>query len=511
MALNKQINARQQQKHDIEANWILAGNNGFVPLNGEIIVYDKDDNYDFQRVKIGDGVTDVNALKFVNQADWNASEGKPGHVLNRTHWVEDTRVTVLSSAVDYSNNNSGLIPTPFELIIGEEYTVEFGNIKFTATAINGKEISGTFSGCGALVNSEKDFLVIDTSKNSGYDNLGIYGVVDTPEGERASFIKICQGDLKIHKLDTKFLPDGVPYAVGTDLKEILSEATLTTTEDDSGMFLITTPITLTVGERYTIKLNGTEYQGTAVEYTEDGITNVMLTNDGTDMTTGAGAVFVLAILPSETATEDGVYAYLIVMSGETSVTMALYHGAREVRKLDNRCLDLEWLPVIDKAYLIPEQTVSAVDTAPDGSYMAVVKTNPEWDGSFSVSERTPLTISFQGMDFPAVGGGTMDGDFITPEAGGFYFTGFNDSWAIIVPSPGTYTISVSDPAQSAYNKIPEEFLPDSTATKEYVDEAIATITMTETTSVVIKSSTPGSTKKFKITVDDTGTLTVTEI
>lgn len=59
------INTRIQLKHDIEANWLQA--TGFTPLDGELIIYDKDDNYSYERVKMGDGVTNVNALPFTKE------------------------------------------------------------------------------------------------------------------------------------------------------------------------------------------------------------------------------------------------------------------------------------------------------------------------------------------------------------------------------------------------------------------------------------------------------------
>ena len=69
----KLLNSRTQQKHDIEANWIKAEN--FIPKAGEIIVYDAETgndalpenrNYhiDYVRIKIGDGVTNINSLLF---------------------------------------------------------------------------------------------------------------------------------------------------------------------------------------------------------------------------------------------------------------------------------------------------------------------------------------------------------------------------------------------------------------------------------------------------------------
>ena len=58
----KNIKSRVIQKHDTEANWNLAIN--FIPKQGELIVYDKDSIYNYERFKIGDGVTNVNALPF---------------------------------------------------------------------------------------------------------------------------------------------------------------------------------------------------------------------------------------------------------------------------------------------------------------------------------------------------------------------------------------------------------------------------------------------------------------
>lgn len=65
----KTIQTRVQNKHDTEENWGKAS--GFIPLMGEIIIYDPDlDNedpskrYPGVRVKIGDGETPVNSLPF---------------------------------------------------------------------------------------------------------------------------------------------------------------------------------------------------------------------------------------------------------------------------------------------------------------------------------------------------------------------------------------------------------------------------------------------------------------
>lgn len=59
---NQEFYSRIIHKHDTEENWIKAVN--FIPKQGEIIIYDKDDNYNYERMKIGDGTSKVNDLPF---------------------------------------------------------------------------------------------------------------------------------------------------------------------------------------------------------------------------------------------------------------------------------------------------------------------------------------------------------------------------------------------------------------------------------------------------------------
>ena len=80
---NKNLKARIQHKHDLEANWNKAEN--FIPLPGELIIYDKEVDsegnvlelpttrttpFDYERFKIGDGVTTVSNLPFASFLFW---------------------------------------------------------------------------------------------------------------------------------------------------------------------------------------------------------------------------------------------------------------------------------------------------------------------------------------------------------------------------------------------------------------------------------------------------------
>ena len=69
MATEKVIQSRLVNKHDVEVNWNRAKT--FVPKAGEIIVYDIDDTYSYERFKLGDGKTVVGELPFYLENELN--------------------------------------------------------------------------------------------------------------------------------------------------------------------------------------------------------------------------------------------------------------------------------------------------------------------------------------------------------------------------------------------------------------------------------------------------------
>lgn len=71
---DKTLKARVINKHEREADWSAA--TGFTPWLGEVIVYDPDDNHSYSRLKIGDGVTNVNELPFINENKVDKVDGK---------------------------------------------------------------------------------------------------------------------------------------------------------------------------------------------------------------------------------------------------------------------------------------------------------------------------------------------------------------------------------------------------------------------------------------------------
>lgn len=104
-------NIRIINKHDTEANWLKA--TGFIPKKGEIIVYDKDSTYNYERFKIGDGSTVVSSLPFADANKVDKVSGK-GLSTNDYTTVEKTKLaniadgankTVVDGALSASSTN----------------------------------------------------------------------------------------------------------------------------------------------------------------------------------------------------------------------------------------------------------------------------------------------------------------------------------------------------------------------------------------------------------------------
>ena len=75
---NNTIKTRIRLKSDTEANWNKAGprdgSAGFVPLQGELIVYSADATHPFSRLKVGDGSTNIVNLPFIDAGTLNGEE-----------------------------------------------------------------------------------------------------------------------------------------------------------------------------------------------------------------------------------------------------------------------------------------------------------------------------------------------------------------------------------------------------------------------------------------------------
>ena len=75
---NNTIFTRVQSKSDTEINWNKVApqgsSPGFIPLQGEIIIYLPDSSHSYSRLKVGDGRTNVVNLPFIDAGTLNGDE-----------------------------------------------------------------------------------------------------------------------------------------------------------------------------------------------------------------------------------------------------------------------------------------------------------------------------------------------------------------------------------------------------------------------------------------------------
>lgn len=146
--------------------------------------------------------------------DWNAVLGAPGHILNRTHWVDVTKGEEIPVSGSWNNNNGTedtfSFLTPINLEAGKSYVVEWNGVEYQCTAIEieYQGISAVGIGNTLLIGGE------DTG-----EPFGILGLPDADDAGETVWIAVAvtpgavpfyiyHGTEVVHKLDAKYLPDG---------------------------------------------------------------------------------------------------------------------------------------------------------------------------------------------------------------------------------------------------------------------------------------------------------------
>ena len=113
------IYSRIQLKNDSELNW--NNNENFIPLKGEAIIYNTDNSYDYYRAKIGNGINNIENIKFLSgpQTDWNINDEKdPSFIKNKPFFGtasekdideiilnESLNLPTSTAVINYFNNN----------------------------------------------------------------------------------------------------------------------------------------------------------------------------------------------------------------------------------------------------------------------------------------------------------------------------------------------------------------------------------------------------------------------
>lgn len=243
---NKTYQGRIVQKHDSSANWAKATN--FIPLKGEIIIYD-----DLNKIKIGDGITKVNDLKF-SSSNGFPEGGTTGDALVKDtdggKWETPIEATLVSLPIGILKSDGTTIS---KAVAGTDYAAAPN--KYTFTVTNATQSTFTipfdFEDSGALTVFYNGVMMKETENytisgktislvgfNAEKDDyitvMGIEGVASINVDEKVAIIQKAVSDAettintKVNKalstIDDKLatIPDDVTQAVYKNKSNIMT-------------------------------------------------------------------------------------------------------------------------------------------------------------------------------------------------------------------------------------------------------------------------------------------------
>ena len=166
MAEKKLNNIRVINKHDTEANWAKA--TGFIPKQGEIIIYDKDSTHSYERFKIGDGSTVVSSLPFADNNKVDKVAGK-GLSTNDYTTTEKNKLAGIETGANKTEVDSALSATSTNPVQNKVVNSEISNLKSLIGDTNVSEqiANSQLVYVGPNAPTDPNILVwINTSKDS---------------------------------------------------------------------------------------------------------------------------------------------------------------------------------------------------------------------------------------------------------------------------------------------------------------------------------------------------------
>ena len=285
---------------------------------------------------------EVGQLIVVESVD---TDGQPikWRAVDRTHYKEviGQDVAVLAeTSVRFTNSTatvSGFVAGAIKE--GLTYTVNWNGTEYPCKAYldDGIVHLGNSALAGGSVTTSDPFCIVGAGATCM--------VFKNTENTETITLKVDGVALVVyHKLPQEYLPDGVPYCIEGNMVEVLPETTIATEEDMAAL----PSLGLMAGNDYVVGINGSEYTCTAFILNAEGLTGVALGNTLAIGGEDNGYPFIIADLSPETAAQAGLYVIIQPITEELTSPLAVsIHGkAAQLRKLDNRCLDMDYLGAV---------------------------------------------------------------------------------------------------------------------------------------------------------------------
>lgn len=318
----KVLSSRIVHKHDSAQHWNLAKN--FVPKQGELIVYDIDSEHSYERIKIGDGVQNVNTLPFVDDA------------------LRATLVALIDAVDDKVDAVSTLVgdtavSTQIEEAVSDKADIAAGVYAVTATSTDGVAYAATVPGITALVSGASFIMIPGRVSNSVAPTINVNGLGAKPIMRRLSNMSTSlQNGYTVNWLTegkpftlvydgTTWIIEGLTKPVGADIYGPVAKAKA----DEDGNVIAETYVTIASLRAMqpriaTVDLPASRWLGTKSPYSQVVNISGITENSQVDLTPSIEQleIFYEKDLGFVTENEDGIVTvYAIGQKPENDYTM----------------------------------------------------------------------------------------------------------------------------------------------------------------------------------------------
>lgn len=232
----KTLQTRIQLKHDTNANWTTAGNNGFIPLAGEVIVYDDLG----PKVKIGNGTTNVNDLSWVALTPQEVNNGL---ALKVSKAGDTMGGELIFNGGDKSGGSKIVLETGKGQITNSGTQTLFGFTAASTIAVGHSSYILAMRGSGSKPKYNSKDIALQEDVDAKVAKAG-----DIMTGR----LQINMSNPHIHMKDTEYSTDWYFQAHQDQLAFGPTFATAVKTDKNGNM---TVPGTVTVGNKVTMQYN----------------------------------------------------------------------------------------------------------------------------------------------------------------------------------------------------------------------------------------------------------------
>lgn len=303
--------------------------------------------------------------KYIKDMYYTEGGGNGAEILPETTSIEsnfDPNLnpdTLYSMTIDDQTylSYTGLLP----IKANETYTVRWNGVEYvcTATEVTDNGITACVIGnVGALtggISTGEPFVLVFFPELM--DGVGVNGYVF--DGSTTVTLSIRESEGTIHHIPPKYIKD-MYYTEGEGVgKTILTVTTVELEPEeqdpDESVAISTGAIydvlNLEIGKTYTVTWNGVKYKSLCHDLQPITGQPFVVLGDLPELgLSGTEEPYIIMAVPPELVENAGFGAMVADVSGSqpTSVTLSITEDGETIHKIDNKYLDLAWLPVMNK-------------------------------------------------------------------------------------------------------------------------------------------------------------------